>query len=152
MVDLFVDMDGVLADFDRHYWDVFGVRPDKTVDNVNWDAVKAVSNFYLNVPPMFDMPLLWARIAGLRPTVLTGVPANVPEAPANKRAWAVRHLGPEVPVVCCRSSEKYLHAKPGDVLIDDWEKYRDRWTKVGGVWITHLCAATTIAAVDAMRL
>ena len=151
-MQLYVDMDGVLADFDRHYFDVFGVRPDKSIDNVDWKAVRSVKDFYLNVPPMFDMSLLWARIAGLRPIVLTGVPTNVPEALANKRAWVVRYLGPEVPVIACKSSEKWKYAVPGDVLIDDWEKYRDRWVAAGGIWITHVCAAMTIVAINALML
>ena len=56
--------------------------------------------------------------------MLTGVPKDVEEAPDNKRAWVVRHLGDHVEVRCCRSKEKCLHAAPGDVLIDDWEKYK----------------------------
>jgi hypothetical protein len=38
--DLFVDMDGVLADFDAHHEAVFGVRPSKVTDNVHWAAVR----------------------------------------------------------------------------------------------------------------
>jgi hypothetical protein len=29
--------------------------------------------------------------------------------------------------------EKCLHVSPGDILIDDWEKYRDLWAAKGGV-------------------
>ena len=36
-----------------------------------------------------------------------------------------------------------MHAAPGDVLIDDWEKYKSLWLDVGGVWITHRSAAET---------
>ncbi len=50
-MQIFVDMDGVLADFDAHYEAVLGVRPDKITDNVDWSAVRAVKDFYLNHPP-----------------------------------------------------------------------------------------------------
>jgi hypothetical protein len=53
--------------------------------------------------------------------VLTGVPSSVPEAADNKRAWARKHLGEHVRVICCLAKEKCKHAKPGDILIDDWE-------------------------------
>ena len=60
-VQLFVDMDGVLADFDAHHETVLGVRCDKDVDNVDWNRVRAVKDFYLNIPPMADMEQLWRR-------------------------------------------------------------------------------------------
>ena len=40
-MQVFVDMDGVLADFDAHYETHFGTRPCKKSDNVDWDAVRA---------------------------------------------------------------------------------------------------------------
>jgi hypothetical protein len=76
---------------------------------------------------MPDLGLLWGRIERYRPIILTGVPQAVEEAPDNKRAWVRLHLGAQVEVRCCLSKEKCLHASPGDILIDDWEKYRDLW-------------------------
>ena len=64
MPKLFVDMDGVLADFDAHHEAAFGVRPDKILDNVDWTAVREVSGLYLDIPPAPDLPLLWAYISG----------------------------------------------------------------------------------------
>ena len=48
---LFVDMDGVLADFDAHHEAVLGVRSDKQTDNVDWLRVRDIKDFYLNIPP-----------------------------------------------------------------------------------------------------
>ena len=141
---IFVDMDGVLADFDTGHERVFGVRPDKVKDNLDWGAVSAIQDFYLNLPPMPDMRELWEHVERYYPVILTGVPSSVEEAPGNKRAWVQKHLGHHVEVRCCRSKEKSLHAKRGDVLIDDWEKYRDLWIAKGGIWITHTSAAQTI--------
>ena len=39
---IFVDLDGVLADFDAHHLAVFGVFPDKKADNVDWNKVREV--------------------------------------------------------------------------------------------------------------
>jgi hypothetical protein len=156
MGQLFVDMDGVLADFNAHYESVFGVRPCKVADNVDWAAVRARPDFFLGIPPMPDMGDLWRVIKWHSPIVLTGVPASVEEAAANKRAWVSEHLGSHVEVRCCRSSQKSLHAQPGDILIDDWEKYRKRWIRKGGIWITHRSASETIVELgrvfaDAMK-
>ena len=141
---LFIDMDGVLADFDQHYEDVFGTRPSREFDNADWDKVRAVGDFYLNIPPMADMAELWEFAAPFNPTILTGIPKSVDEAADNKRAWVRKNLGAHVPVICCRSSEKYLHGGPDAVLVDDWEKYKDKWVRAGGVWITHVTARQSV--------
>ena len=151
-MQLYVDMDGVLADFDAHHATVFGVRADKVLDNVDWAAVRAIPGFYADIPPMDDLPALWAAIEHHRPIVLTGVPGSVEEAPENKRGWVRRHLGAHVEVICCRSREKSRFAKPGDVLIDDWERYRQLWLDRGGHWITHRSAADTITELRALGL
>jgi hypothetical protein len=43
-----------------------------------------------------------------------------------------------------------MHAQPGDILIDDSEKYRNSWIQAGGIWMTHRSADGTIATLDAM--
>src|SRR5215217_2328887 len=151
-MQLFVDMDGVLADFDRHYENLFGVRPDKTTNNVDWKLIRRTKDFYLNIPPMPDLPELWGRIAKYNPIVLTGIPWSIAEAADNKRAWGRKHLGVDVEVRCCPSRDKCLHAAPGDILIDDWEKYRSLWGARGGVWITHRSAAEMIRELKKYRL
>ena len=151
-VQVFVDMDGVLADFDLHYETHFGTRPCKKSDNVNWKAVQAVKGFNLNIPPMADLEALWARIERHNPIVLTGTPSSVPEAADNKRAWARKHLGEDVRVICCQAKEKYMHASRGDILIDDRMKYKDLWVAAGGRWITHVSAADTARQLSEMGL
>ena len=141
-MQLYVDLDGVLADFDTGYEREFGVRPSKEADNVDWAAVRRCTDFYLNLPPMPDFPALWARISRYQPIVLTGVPSGVPEAPANKRAWVKQWL-PNTLVVPTRSAEKATYCRSGDVLIDDWEKYRHLWEAAGGLWVTHVSAIET---------
>ena len=142
-MQLFVDMDGVLADFDAHYETTFGVRPS-TKEDIDWKRVAECREFHLHIPPMADLQRLWDHIERHNPIVLTGAPLSPAEVRVNKRVWVDRHLGEHVEVRCCRASEKSLHASAGDVLIDDWEKYRDLWIAKGGVWVTHRCAEETI--------
>lgn len=147
---IFVDMDGVLADFDSHYENLFGKRPNKLKNDVNWRLVSESKDFYANIPPMSDMRDLWSAIEHLNPVILTGIPYSVKEATSNKEAWAFKNLGPKVEIRCCLSREKYKHCQPGDVLIDDWEKYRQKWVDTQGIWITHFDAKSTI--VELKRL
>jgi len=150
---LFIDMDGVLADFDAAYKAVTGWAPDKRLDNVDWREVVARPGFYANLPPMPDALILWdfaanyALVRGYNIVILTGVPSSVPEAAADKRRWVNRHIGEHVPMIACRSRDKSKHAKAGDILVDDWERYKDKWLAIGGIWITHTDAASSIAAL-----
>lgn len=143
-MQLFVDMDGVIADFDQHHENVFGFRSDKLLDNVDWAAVRKIPHFYLHIPPMKDLDELWSAIVHLDPIVLTGIP-YIPEASGNKQAWGQANLPEGTPMITCKSKEKYKHMiAPGDILIDDWEKHKSRWVNAGGIWITHISAKDTI--------
>lgn len=143
-MQLFLDMDGVLADFDTGYELAFGNRPDKQNDDVDWNLVTNTPNFYLNLPPMFDMYKLWDFSKAYRPIILTGIPSSIVEAPENKKAWVRKWLGPEVEVRCCKSRDKCLHASHGDILVDDWDKYKHLWEGKGGIWVTHKNADSSI--------
>ena len=155
---LFIDMDGVLADFDAHYEATFGVKLERrTVENgyadrVNWKMLALKRDFFLDIPPMPDMRELWEGVRHLNPTVLTAIPRSdsVPEAEANKLAWVAKHLGADVPVICRLSCEKYLQCRHGDVLIDDYEKYRHRWERMGGVFIVHTSASESLRQLRAV--
>jgi hypothetical protein len=37
---LFVDLDGVLADFDSHYEKLFGTRPNRRLGNEGWAKIR----------------------------------------------------------------------------------------------------------------
>ena len=150
-MQLYLDLDGVLADFDSGYAAAFGRRPGKEKDDVDWNAVRAYPNFYRDLPPMADVNVLWARVARYQPIVLTGVPRSVPEAAANKRAWMERWL-PGTLMIPTWSAEKASYARPGDVLVDDWVKYRQKWVDAGGVWITHVNALETDRLLTEMGL
>ena len=86
-MQIFVDMDGVLANFDAHHETIFGVRPDRVADNVDWLKVRAATGFFANIPPMPDAFQLWDYVKPRNPIVLTGVPPKVTEAAENKRGW-----------------------------------------------------------------
>lgn len=141
---IYVDMDGVLADFDRGYHERFGVASNKELNNVDWNLVRVTSGFYRDLPPMPDFDELWRFVCSMEPVILTGIPSSVPGALENKREWVRKHIGSIQPIIGCRSSEKCTYAQPGDILIDDWKKYRDRWIGRGGRWITHLNAKQSV--------
>ena len=143
-MQIYVDMDGVLADFDRHYLRIFGYMPVRP-GGTDWKAIRGHEGFYQGIPEMHDLGVLWDRLYPHKPIVLTGIPQQVDEAEANKREWITKHLTPDTEVICCAAKDKATYCKPGDLLIDDYEKHRQRWLDAGGVWITHINAKATCA-------
>lgn len=144
---LYLDCDGVLADFDAAFIAKFGHTP-RSYEDVNgpdvfWRDIQAESpNFYRDLPLMHDARELFDAVKHLRPIILTGCPRGG-WAEMQKLAWAAEHF-PGTPMVVCRSKDKchYLHA--GDVLVDDFLKYRHLWEKAGGVFIHHTSAKASI--------
>lgn len=146
---LFVDLDGVLADFDTGHELVFGYRPrrDHPDLDVDWDKLFAYPEFFRWLPVMKDAGDLWTYVRQYNPTILTGIPKSYPQAADDKRAWVRQHFG-DVPIICCQSKDKVRHGRPGDILVDDWDKYRQLWTDAGGIWIQHYSAAQSIRALQ----
>ena len=150
-MQIYVDMDGVLADFNRHYLRIFGYTP-KRPGGTDWKAIRAHEGFYATIPRMPDLDVLWDRLYPHKPIVLTGVPSSVPEAEANKRAWLVKHITPDTEVIYCRAKDKHTYCQPGDLLIDDYERHRLAWLDAGGVWITHKSAQNTCERLTEMGI
>lgn len=143
---LFLDMDGVLADFDAGFFNLTGKTPKDYTDAEMWRRITAHEPFYFDLPPMPDLAALWAHTAKYHPTVLTGVPYSLKErCTLQKLAWVAQHLTPTPPLIACMARDKSLHLKPGDVLVDDRIHYRDLWINRGGQFVHHRDAATTIA-------
>lgn len=151
---LFVDLDGVLADFDGYYEKCFGVKPDQ--DNYQpkslWKDVREHGSFYRDMTPMSYAVDLWINLHRFhpRPILLSGIPHSIPDASKQKRGWVDQHLGRHVPLVCCPSVEKCEHANPGDVLLDDRLKYSKYWINMGGIFIQHLNVPHSLIALQAV--
>lgn len=150
---LFIDLDGVLADFDGHYERLFGARPDRELlDPPNfWKNICSVSTFYRDLPLTRDALDLWRGACALHasPVILTGLPrvATMPDAERHKREWVAEHIG-NVDVICTQSQYKCLHGKPGDILVDDWDRYRGLWTDMGGIFVLHTSVADSLAQLE----
>lgn len=150
---LFLDLDGVLADFDAGVVAAMGKTPDELGDRRMWPVLARTPRFYDTLPWMADGRDLWSFSRPYQPVILTGLPIGKWAEP-QKRAWCARELGPDVLVVCCPSREKAKHAaallEPGQtmVLVDDRLKLQIAWEDAGGRFVLHTSAATSIAALQ----
>ncbi|AWK85581.1 hypothetical protein [Azospirillum thermophilum] len=144
---LFLDLDGVLADFDRGVRAVTGKRPEQVPMKVMWRELSRHPDFFGTLEFMHDAQELWAFCAPHHPTILTGLPLGS-WAPEQKKRWVARMLGAHVPVITCMARDKARYGGPGCVLVDDREKARDPWEAAGGTFVLHVNAATSIAALQ----
>ncbi len=144
--ELFLDLDGVLADFNRGVIAVTGKRPDQLPIKVLWRELSRHQNFFDTLEFMPDAPDLWAFCKAYEPTILTGLPMGT-WAPEQKRRWVARMLGGHVKIITCLARDKHLYAGPGAILVDDREKARAAWEAAEGIFILHKDATGTIAAL-----
>jgi len=143
---LFLDADGVLADFDRGARDLLGASPRDFIAEHGrgqfWKRLAKAPNFFGTLPEMADARVLFDAVKHLKPTILTGLPEGSWSAP-QKVEWAAEHF-PGVPIVTCLARDKHKHMHPGDVLVDDREKHRDAYEAHGVLFIHHWNAADSL--------
>jgi len=150
MPKLFLDCDGVLADFDSGARAVLGGMTPAQFEARHsrrefWQRLARTPDFYATLPLMPDAQQLFDAVAHLRPTILTGLPMGTWAAP-QKVEWAERHF-PGTPIITCMARDKYRYMQKGDVLVDDREDHRAKWEEAGGVFVTHKNAERSIAAL-----
>lgn len=147
---IYLDCDGVLADFDRAAIEVLGEDPrifeERYGSERFWTEIQNAKEFYTHLPLLSDALDLFEAVRHLNPVILTGCPPGN-WAEAQKTAWAERHF-PGTPIITCRSAEKCRHAKPGDILIDDYPRYRALWEGAGGVFILHSSARNSLKELE----
>lgn len=151
---LFVDLDGVLVDFERGFEILHKVHPDSVPMGRMWQLINSRERHWHDLPIMPGAMRLWARIAHHNPTILTGAPAGgFKAADEGKREWVARELGPDIEVITCLSKNKINHMiSPGDILVDDLLKNCTRWEEAGGVAIHYTNYDAAAARLDELGL
>lgn len=146
MPDLFLDADGVLADFDAGAKALLGMLPRdfeaRHGKREFWRRLARAKDFYAALPLMPDARDLFEAVEHLRPTILTGLPLGNWAAPQKVR-WAAEHF-PGTPIITCMARDKYRYMQPGDVLVDDRADHRAKWEDAGGVFIHHKTARASL--------
>ncbi|WP_455381185.1 glutathione S-transferase N-terminal domain-containing protein [Salinispira pacifica] len=157
MYKLFVDLDGVLVDFEKGVREVTGREVHEMSPRQMWPKLARAPHFYAGLDWTPDGRELWQHIEKHGPTVLSGLPLGFWARP-QKIEWCRRELGEDVPVITCMSREKARKgaaATPdGQVplLIDDRESICESWEQMGGVFVLHRSASETIGKLQELGL
>jgi len=155
---LYIDMDGVLADFDLSAEILCGgMRPSLFEEKYGtakfWETINSDPNFFLNLQPMPGAMDLYNAVKHLEPPILTGIPQGMDPDNNQKRDWAKKMFGHQQRVICCQASKKSLYIKAiGDTLVDDRQRYMRKWLARGGYFVLHKNAADSIMKLKNLGL
>jgi 5'(3')-deoxyribonucleotidase len=146
---IYIDMDGVVADFDTAATDY--LRNEIKVDIANkeegkwppniWERLRDHHRFYRYLPKMecADRVIELAREfrddLGWNLMFLTAIPRgnDMPWTFYDKVMWAQERY-PDIPVhFGPYSHDKQSHCHPGDILVDDRKDNCEQWRSAGGV-------------------
>lgn len=148
---LYLDCDGVLADFDKGATAVLGLPPREFEKRHGlgrfWAKLAQAPDFYFSLPLLPGAMRLFDAVKHLKPVILTGLPRGNWAADQKKR-WAAQHF-PGVPIITTMARDKRNHAKPGDVLVDDQLRHAHLWEEMGGVFIHHRDVDTSLGELRA---
>ena len=147
MKTLYLDMDGVVADFDKYAMGVTGSNKKTHMwpDSIWKKLVQGHQRMYRDLekmPQADDLVRMCTNLCASRGwniLFLTAIPKDndMPWAFADKMEWAKKYY-PNIPVhFGPYSHDKWHHCKHGDILIDDRESNIDEWNTAGGVGILY---------------
>ena len=143
---VFVDMDGVLADFFGSWKKLVG-KDWREIDNKDIPAalqkIRDTKDFWLNIPPAPNAGKLLGLIKKLKGSysILSAPLPDDPNSEPHKREWINKYLKvfPPSRVIITHEKEKYATQSDGtpNILIDDFGQNIAKWEAAGGVGFKH---------------
>lgn len=160
---LYVDMDGVLADFYGPFNRMAGVSSWKdaskdTVSQVLKDITKQ-KDFWINLDVLSDVPKLMSAIKSLfggEYKILSKALAGDRRVVAQKKQWVQQNLQPQPneTIIMPATADKGRYAVQADgtpnILIDDFGYNINKWRTAGGIGIQHTNGAVN-TTVDKLK-
>ena len=146
MRTIYLDMDGVVADFNKFATNFIGRNIgwhelDLTAEE--WARLSTVENLYFQLPLIKESTKLVAMAKSLSTRFnvefLTAIPrqTTMPTAESDKRNWLDLYYPGIKMNIGPFSRDKQNWCKPGDILIDDKWSNINEWYNKGGIAIFH---------------
>ena len=151
---IYVDMDGVLVDFDGGYEKLTGMttrEADEKGPEFFWKPIsKAGAKWWITLNWMSDGKQLWDYVKKYNPELLSA-PSREEASKMGKRIWVKREL-PGAKLILRSADKKQEFASPTSILIDDREKNIEQWEAAGGIGILHTDTSSTIKKLKELGL
>ena len=144
---IYIDMDGVVADFNSYVATVLGREIGWGVHDLTskeWEILSRIPNFYFQLPLIEESVKMVELCKSFEPEVnvefLSAIPrkTTMPSAKQDKTDWMNKYFPGTVVNFGPYSRDKQHWARPGDILIDDKPSNIEEWGKAGGIPILHL--------------
>ena len=161
---VYLDMDGVLADFDQRFRDLSGMEPSEFENKYGrkafWDLIDEEHKikFWVGIKPMDGASALVDAVKDYDYELLTS-PSAKKQSYLGKILWVKNHTGDVFPskprINFKKAKEKHL-IKPQlaktDILIDDREDTIGRWNAAGGTGIVYKSIGQTLSDLKKLGL
>lgn len=159
-MNIFLDLDGVVADFDTAFFNYFGMWPIDVPDDVMWLLIDRYQpKFFLHLPMVEGADGILASMCanGVTPIVLTACPKhNYVESATQKKTWSNLNIQRfffkqviTLPVI--GGKNKFLFKQENeDVLIDDFIDNITPWIESGGRGIHHTAPERTVNQLEGL--
>ena len=134
--ELYLDLDGVFADFDRGFFDISGRWPHQVEKNTLWKIINSCDDFFFRLKLCENAEHLWVYCKQYNPKFLTGLPAKK-NGREQKQNWVAKQFGDEWETIVIPKKEKQHHSGPNKALVDDTVVNLDQWVQKGGHGIHH---------------
>lgn len=155
MITLYLDMDGVLADFNKEY---MKHDPEKK-DRKRFRKAVLTDKIFTKLDFMPDTQELLnhvSKLQGINVEILTSMGTHDPfqanEARYQKLDWLQKHNIPYRANFVHNKKEKAQYATPTSILIDDSVGCISPFIEAGGYGILHVNASDSIRLLDSIIL
>ena len=139
--EIYVDMDGVLADFFGEWSKLMGVNNWKEIKDIPnaLAKIRATDNFWLNLPVLPEAKQLLSLIKQVKGeyNICTSPLADDPNSEPHKRKWIEKNLAffPPKNIHITHNKPQYATNTNGtpNILIDDFGKNINAWEAADGI-------------------
>jgi len=139
---IYVDMDGVLVDFDKSFKTLgYGTRSEVSKDSLFDIINKEDAYFWANMEWMPDGRMLWDKIKQYSPIILSR-PSGSNACIEGKISWIYRNISMQQHIIL--KKEKYEYADSDSILIDDDVLNINPWKRHEGKGILHINSIYTL--------
>jgi hypothetical protein len=147
---IYLDMDGVIADFETRYRQVFGVDIKKSKDkkfDTNFTQFIVDNNFAtLDMMPRSGYLISYLASLSVPTEILSSTASEKRNAEISrqKSVWLTTHGIRFKENFVPGKHLKYKFATPNSILIDDTESNINDWKQAGGIGILHKDVDSTL--------
>ena len=152
---IYLDLDGVVADFVKRYKELYRMEPKEAEKNKKFDSF---FDEFIGTNQFATLDLMPGAMEGIEFLRKCSVPTQILSSTASearydaisrqKLIWLNVHNITFTPNFVPGKRHKWKFAKPDTIIIDDTPSVIDDWRKAGGIGILHTDWPTTLGILQ----